>query len=97
MYVLKKSTRKDKKLMVITPEGKVIHFGQAGASDYPNHKDKDRKANYIARHKKRENWTKSGIDTAGYWARWVLWNKKTIRESIRDIEKRYHIKIIYRK
>ncbi len=27
MYILKKSTRKDKKLMVITPDKKIIHFG----------------------------------------------------------------------
>ena len=50
--------------------------------------------NYIARHKVRENWNKSGIHTAGFWSRWILWNKPTLQESINDVEKRFNIKII---
>ena len=36
-----------------------------------------------------ENRTKSGIDTAGFWARWLLWNKPTIEVSYNDIKKRF--------
>ena len=47
-----KSTRKDKKYM-LEYQGKIIHFGQKGASDYLQHKDPKRKELYLARHRKR--------------------------------------------
>ena len=49
-----KSTRPDKKLMAVT-NGKTVHFGQKGASDYTQHKDAARKDAYIARHAVTEN------------------------------------------
>jgi len=90
--VLKKSTRKGKKFMVKV-DTKTIHFGQEGASDYTKNKDDDRKDKYIVRHTKRENWNKSGIKSAGFWSRWILWNKKTLQASIKDTEKRFNITI----
>lgn len=93
LYIVKRSTNKNKKYMVITPSGKTIHYGGSGYSDFTKHKDPERKKRYIDRHKKRENWTKSGINTAGFWARWHLWNKETSKDSIKDIEKRFNIKI----
>jgi len=69
---------------------KTIHFGAAGMSDYTKHKDDKRKARYIARHKKREDWTDPF--TSGYWSRWLLWGKKTIKASKADIEKTKNIK-----
>lgn len=95
MYILKKSTRTDKKFMIITPDNKTIHFGQSGASDYTKHKDIERKKRYIARHQKNENWNKSGINTPGFWARWLLWNKPTLEESITNIMKKFNVEIIY--
>jgi hypothetical protein len=91
---LKDSTRKNKKYMVVLTDGnskKTIHFGQDGASDYTKHKDNKRKANYIARHKPNEDWTKSGINTSGFWSRHLTWNRPSINESIRDIEKNFDI------
>ena len=93
VYKLKKSTRKDKKYMVILPEGKTVHFGADGYSDYTKHKDPERKKRYIARHKENEKWGKRGIDTAGFWSRWILWNIPTLKDSIKDIEKRFNITI----
>ena len=89
---LSKSTRVGKKYMVKV-EDKIIHFGQAGASDYTEHKDKERKQRYLARHKNRENWTKSGINTAGFWSRWLLWGEPTIAASIKKIQKKFNVKI----
>ena len=43
MYSIKTSSRKDKKYMLVTPEGKKIHFGAKGMSDYTIHKDDKRK------------------------------------------------------
>ena len=53
---------------------KSMHFGQAGASDFTIHKDTERKNRYLDRHSKHEDW--NNPLTAGFWARWILWNKK---------------------
>lgn len=94
---LKKSTNPNKKYMVFIEGktgGKTVHFGARKMSDYTKHKDEDRKRNYIARHKKRENWNKSGIKTAGFWSRWLLWNKTTITASKRSISNRFGVKFV---
>ena len=92
-YALQKSTRRDKKYSITTPDEKIIHFGATGYEDYTTHKDPKRKQRYIARHKSREDWTKSGINTAGFWAYHLLWNKPSLVESIKDTEKRFNIRI----
>jgi len=51
-------------------------------SDYTKHKDEIRKQRYIATHQIRENW--NNPLSAGYWAKRILWNKKTITESLKD-------------
>ena len=84
-----RSSRKDKKYMV-NVNGRVIHFGARGYDDYTVHNDERRKANYLARHK-HENWTDK--TTAGFWARWLLWNKPTLAESIRDVNNRFDIHV----
>jgi hypothetical protein len=89
---LKKSSKSDKKYMVII-DSKTVHFGANGYSDYTKHKDSERKERYIIRHKSKENWKKTGIKTAGFWSRWILWNKPSISSSIKDTEKRFKIKI----
>lgn len=91
IYLLK-SQNPNKKFKVLVGL-KTIHFGSKGMSDYTINKDPQRKHLYIKRHKTRENWSRSGIKTAGFWSRWLLWNKPTIDESIKDIEKRFNVKI----
>lgn len=91
---LTKSSRPEKKYMVLI-DNKIIHFGATGYSDLTHHKNKSRKMNYENRHRSRENWTKSGIKTAGFWSKWILWNKPGFISSIKDTEKRFNIKIIY--
>ena len=76
------------KYFIITSTGKKVSFGAKGYEDYTIHKDSERKQRYIDRHKNKENWTKSGIDTKEFWSRWLLWNLPTIRESYEDIKKR---------
>ena len=68
---------------------KTTHFGAAGMSDYTKHKDKKRKTRYLTRHKKRENW--SNYMSAGALSRWILWNKKTLRESKADYKRRFNL------
>tara|TARA_R100000734_G_C3319038_1_gene114106 strand:+ start:815 stop:1105 length:291 start_codon:yes stop_codon:yes gene_type:complete len=91
---LKQSTRANKKFMVKV-DNKTIHFGAKGMEDFTTHKDPERKKRYIARHKKREDWTRAGIKTAGFWSKHILWNKPSLRESIKDIEKNFGVNIKY--
>ena len=86
---ISKSNKKDKKLKAVIDGKKTIHFGQAGASDFTKHKDPDRKDNYISRHKKNENWGTTGVDTAGFYSKHVLWNKPTLEASVNDLNKRF--------
>lgn len=74
----------------------TIKFGASGYKDHTIYyseegkevADKKKKA-YIARHKEKEDWNKSGITTSGFWSRWLLWNEKSINESLIDIKKRF--------
>lgn len=66
---------------------KTIKFGDAKYEDYTIHKNKIRKQDYIERHKTRENW--EDPMTKGFWARWLLWNKTTIKKSIQNILKKF--------
>jgi hypothetical protein len=92
IFILKKSTRKEKKMMVITPQGRTIHFGSMGYSDFTKHRDSERRKRYIARHKARENW--SNTNTAGFWALHVLWGiSPDIKKCISFIQKKFNIKI----
>ena len=75
--------------------GKEVNFGADGYTDFTLSKDEDRKKSYLKRHQPRENWTKGGIKTPGFWSRWLLWNKPTLKESIKDIEDRFNVNIIY--
>ena len=79
--VLSKSDRAAKKYKV-RAGNKTIHFGATGYEDFTTHKDPKRKARYLARHK-NENW--DDPETAGFWARYILWNKDTIKDSIADL------------
>ena len=90
-YYPYKSDKPNKKCYIITNNNKKVYFGQAGASDFTLHKDEARKQRYINRHKNNENWTKSGIDTPGFWSRWILWHLPTIKESYNDIKRRFNI------
>jgi hypothetical protein len=90
---LAKSDRSGKKYMVDV-DGKVVHFGADGYEDYTKHKDPERKNRYITRHKANENWNKSGIKTAGFWSRWLLWGEPTLSASIKAIENKFNVKIV---
>ena len=98
-FTLLKSNKPDKKYMVsfINPETKrnnTIHFGAKNMDDYTLTNDINQKNRYIRRHSyQNEDWSKNGIYTRGFWSRYLLWNKPSIMESIRDIEKQFKIKI----
>ena len=72
-----------------TKREKTVKFGASSYEDFTIHRDEARKAAYIARHRPREVWSKEGVDTAGFWSRWLLWNLPTITASLADIKKRF--------
>ena len=91
------SFRPGKKFMVQIGST-TVHFGQKGAYDFTR-RGKDahniaRKKRYIERHAAHEDWTKRGLHSAGFWARWILWNKTSKRASIRDVEAKYNLHIV---
>ena len=86
---ISKSSRATKKYMAELSGGPTVHFGATGYQDFTQHGDEERKASYLARHKARENWTLQGVESAGFWARWILWNKPSLAESIAHINRRF--------
>ena len=85
--VISKSSNKNKKYDARIDGRKTISFGAAGMSDYTIHKDDERKQRYLDRHRKNENW--ADYNTAGFYAKNLLWNKKTLSESIKDTNTRF--------
>jgi hypothetical protein len=101
-YVVRKA--KGEKKYQVTHQGKTIRFGQKGYTDYPKHKDHDKMLNYVKRHggiapnyvtSHSEKWGKNGSMTAGFWSRWMLWNKPSISSSLSDMRRRFGMKIKY--
>lgn len=86
---IKKSPKKDKKLVAKFSDGKEVHFGYKPMSDFTKHKDEDRKNLYILRHRSREHW--DDPQTRGSLSRYILWNKKTLKASIEDYKKRFKL------
>lgn len=89
------ATQKNKKFQAIFyDENKkkigTVPFGAKGMSDYTIHKDPERKARYIERHRKREDWTKP--DNAGSLSRWILWNLPTFSASFKDYLNKFNLK-----
>ena len=64
---------------------KTVHFGAEGGSTYVDHKNDKTKKNWEARHKVRENW--KDYDSAGALSKHVLWNKKSIKAAVQDLNK----------
>lgn len=99
---IEKSSQPSKKFQVTiynpkTERTRTVHFGAVGYSDYTIHKDYDRMQRYTIRHQKREDWTKRGVYSAGFWSKWILWNKPSLLGSIRDTAQRFGLKIQYKK
>jgi hypothetical protein len=67
----------------------IIKFGALGYEDFTTHHDSRRKTAYLKRHIAREDF--DNPRTAGALSRWILWNKRTIKESIKDYRKRFNM------
>ena len=97
IYLVKLNKDKVYKFAVII-DNKTIKFGRKPYSDFLQHKNSTRRDAYVARHKGIEDWSKSGLKTRGFWARWVLWQdgeKPSLKRAIKDIENKFNVNIIY--
>ena len=81
----------EKRYTATFKDGKIVHFGQRGGSTYIDHKDKEKRAAYIARHSKNgENW--SNPKTAGALSRYLLWGDSTsLRSNIATYKRRFNL------
>ena len=86
-YYPYKSDKPDKKYYIITSTGKKVYFGASDYQDFTQHKNEERKNRYIQRHKNNERW--NDPTTAGFFSRWITWNKKTLKESIQDTNNKF--------
>ena len=95
-YYLYPSNLKTKKYTVkfinqATNKINTIHFGAYSYDDYTITNNDERKELYKLRH---INDNINDLSFAGCWSMHLLWNKKSIEESIKNMEKRFKITII---
>ena len=97
---LSKSNRDGKKYMVKIYENnikkKTIHFGASGYADFTRGATSEQRSQYIKRHKKNEDWGRSGIFSSGFWSRWLLWERTNLTDAIKNIERKFNIDIKYK-
>ena len=73
---------------------RTVHFGADGMSDYTKHKTPQRMQAYLKRHGGGgQDWSKGGINTAGFWSRHLLWSKASLSKAIRYMENKFNIEI----
>lgn len=82
------SKKARKKYDAVFDDGDVVSFGAKGYSDFTEHHDAKRKESYLARHSRQEDW--QDPKKAGTLARFLLWNKPTLSESIKDFKRKFH-------
>ena len=87
---LTKSDNPNKKYKIVFSDPrKTIHFGSKGSSTYLDHKDKNKRANYISRHSANEDWTKIN---AGSLSRYLLWGDSTdLKSNLASYKKRFNL------
>lgn len=101
LHGIKKSDRKDKKYKAKFcmcekfdeckgKHTKEVHFGQKGGETYIDHTDKEKRENYLKRHRKNEDW--NDPDTPGALSRWILWGDSTsLARNISAFRKKFNL------
>jgi len=92
-YILKKSTNKGKRFLIIMPDrGHKHHFGSdVGKTFVDGRTEKEKKA-WEARHRQDKNWNNK--HSYIYYSRYLLWGKhKNLKKNIKDLEKKDKVKI----
>ena len=93
--VIEKGTGKNKKLKAIFyDEGgkkiKTTQFGDSRYEDYTQHKDKERRSKYRARHKK--DLDKGKYISAGFLSYYILWGQSAaLKTNINKYKKKFNL------
>jgi hypothetical protein len=83
------SPRKMKRFVAVFADG-TTHFGSKNSKTYIDHGDDVKRANYIARHRVRENW--DDYKSAGALSRYITWGDSSdILKNIRDYKRRFNL------
>ena len=93
--IIKKSSQPNKKFTAVIDNKKQVHFGgikENGKpySDFTQHRDEERKNRYLQRHKKDHF---NNPLYPSFYSTNLLWNKKTLSESIKDTNRKYNVNI----
>ena len=89
---VEKSNRKNKRFVAIFDDGDKIHFGFKGGSTYIDHKDKEKRKNYIARHEVNEKQFYNDPKRPATLSRFILWGEATnLNQAIKDYEKKFNV------
>jgi hypothetical protein len=68
---------------------KKVNFGATGYDDYTITKDKEQRERYRKRHEK--DLRTNDPTRPGYLSYYLLWNKPTLQESIKDYKKKFNL------
>jgi len=91
-YTLKKSNRKGKRFEIVMPRyNHSHHFGSDVGKTFIDHKDKDKKKSWEARHKVNKNYNSKHSPI--YHSKKLLWTEPTLKEAIKKYEKEHNVKI----
>ena len=89
---VEKSNRKNKRFVAIFNNGERIHFGFKGGSTYIDHKDKEKRKNYRARHDVLEKKFYNDPKRPATLSRFILWGEATnLNQAIKDYEKKFNV------
>ena len=88
MLISIKEINENKRFIALFLNGKTTKFGQTNSKNgtYINHNNKELKKNYIKRHLK--DLRTNDYSRPGYLSMFLLWQKETLKESIKDFNKR---------
>ena len=89
-YILKKSNRKGKRFVIVMGDHSH-HFGSDVGKTFIDGRTQKEKEAWIARHKNDKNWDNK--HSSIYHSRFLLWHKPTLKEAIKDYEKKHNVKI----
>ena len=88
MLISVKEINENKRYVAFFAGGKITKFGQTNSKTgtYIDHQDKLKKTNYIKQHLK--DLKTNDYTRPGYLSMFLLWNKETLKNSIKDYNKR---------
>jgi hypothetical protein len=77
--------------MILKNPDRIIDFGLKGSQTYVDHGDKVKRANYLSRHQKREDWNSINPGSA---SRFILWGDfRDIETNLRDYIKYFNLEV----